>query len=125
MRFENANVRDILNFIGESTGINVLFDRDFVDRTITINVEGVTLEQALQQIMLTNQMFYKVLNERTIIVVQDTTAKRTQYEDQVVRTFFLSHADATEMQQLLTGIIRIAGHGRAAAVRRQQDRPTR
>src|SRR5262245_58839932 len=109
VRFQNASARDVLNFIGESTGINVIFDRDFPDRTISINVEGVTLEQALQQIMLTNQMFYKVLNERTILVIQDTTAKRTQFEDQVVRTFFLSHADATEMLQLLNGISRVAG----------------
>ncbi|MGQ0735485.1 MAG: hypothetical protein ACT4QD_17755 [Acidobacteriota bacterium] len=111
VRFVNANVRDVLNFIGESTGINVIFDRDFPERTITINVEGVTLEEALQQIMVTNQMFYKVVNDRTILVIQDTTAKRLQFEDQVVRTFFLSHADATEMQQLLIGIIRIAGVG--------------
>jgi general secretion pathway protein D len=110
VQFVNANVRDVLNFIGESTGINVIFDRDFpTDRTVTIDLEGVTLEQALQHIMVTNQMFYKVLNERTILVIQDTTQKRTQFEDQVVRTFFLSHADATEMSTLLTGIIRIAG----------------
>lgn len=109
VRFVNASARDVLNFIGEQTGINVLFDREFPDRTISINVDNVTLEQALQQIMVTNQMFYKVLNERTILVAQDTTQKRQQYEDQVVRTFFLSHADATEMQQLLIGIIRIAG----------------
>lgn len=109
VRFTNASARDVLAFIGQSTGINVIFDRDFVDRQISIDVEGVTLEQALQQIMVTNQMFYKVLNDRTILVVADTTAKRTQFEEQVVRTFFLSHADATEMQALLTGIIRIAG----------------
>ena len=109
VNFNNASVREILQFIGQATGINVLFDRDFVDRTTSINVEGVTLEQALQQLMLTNQLFYKVLNDRTIIVVQDTTAKRTQYEDQVVRTFFLSNADAQEVNQLLTGIIRLPG----------------
>jgi general secretion pathway protein D len=109
VRFENANARDVLNFIGESTGINVVFDREFADRTITINLDNVTLEEALQQIMVANQMFYKVINERTILVAQDTTAKRNQYEDQVVRTFFLSHADATEMQQLLITIIRVAG----------------
>jgi hypothetical protein len=49
------------------------------------------------------------LNERTIIVAADTTQKRTQYEEQVIRTFFLSHADATEISQLLTGIVRVAG----------------
>jgi general secretion pathway protein D len=109
VRFNNASVREILQFIGQATGINVLFDRDFVDRTTSIDVEGVTLEQALQQLMLTNQLFYKVLNDRTIIVVQDTAAKRTQYEDQVVKTFFLSNAEAQEVNQLLTGIIRLPG----------------
>ena len=111
VRFNNATIRDILIFMGEQTGINVTFDRDagtVVDRPITVNLEGVTLEQALQQIMLSNQLFYKVLNERTIIVAQDTTAKRNQYEEQVVRTFFLSHVDPTEMAQILA-VMRIAG----------------
>jgi type II secretory pathway component GspD/PulD (secretin) len=111
VRFNNATIRDILTFMGEQTGINVTFDRDagaVVDRPISVNLEGVTLEQALQQIMLSNQLFYKVLNERTIIVAQDTTAKRNQYEEQVVRTFFLSHVDPTEMAQILA-VMRIAG----------------
>ncbi len=108
VRFNNANIRDVLTFMGEQTGINVTFDRDFQDRQISINLEGVTLEQALQQIMLTNQLFYKVLNERTIVVAQDTTQKRNQYEEQVVRTFFLSHTDATEMAQILN-VMRVAG----------------
>ncbi|HYU78936.1 MAG TPA: secretin N-terminal domain-containing protein [Vicinamibacterales bacterium] len=108
VRFNNASLRDILTFIGEQTGINVMFDRDFQDRPVSVNLEGVTLEQALQQIMVSNQLFYKVLNPRTIIVAQDTTAKRLQYEEQVVRTFFLSHTDATEMAQIL-GVMRVAG----------------
>ena len=48
IRFTNAGIRDVLNFIGNSTGINVTYDRDFQDRSITIQLEGVTLEQALQ-----------------------------------------------------------------------------
>ncbi len=109
IRFTNAAIRDVLNFIGNATGINVTYDRDFQDRNITLTLEGVTLEQALQQIMIANQLFYKVLNERTIIIAADTTQKRTQYEEQVIRTFFLSHADATEISQMLTGIVRVAG----------------
>ena len=68
-------LRDVLNFIGDATGINVTFDRDFQDRTITLTLEGVTLEQALQQIMIANQLFYKVLNERTILVAATSTAE--------------------------------------------------
>ncbi|MCC7180597.1 MAG: tetratricopeptide repeat protein [Acidobacteria bacterium] len=109
IRFTNAGIRDVLNFIGNATGINVTYDRDFQDRSITLTLEGVTLEQALRQIMIANQLFYKVLDERTIIVAADTTQKRTQYEEQVIRTFFISHADATEISQLLGGIVRVAG----------------
>jgi type II secretory pathway component GspD/PulD (secretin) len=109
VNFVNTGLRDILTFIGNYSGINVTFDRDFQDRSITLKLEGVSLEQALQQIMIANQLFYKVLNERTIIVSADSTQKRTQYEEQVIRTFFISHADASELSQLLTALIRVAG----------------
>jgi general secretion pathway protein D len=109
VNFVNTSIRDILTFVGNYSGINVTFDRDFQDRTITVNMEGVTLEQALQQIMISNQLFYRVLNDRTIIVAADNTQKRTQYEEQVIRTFFISHADSTELSTLLTALVRVAG----------------
>ena len=105
LRFSNTSLRDLLNFIGNSTGINVTYDRDFQDKSVTVQLEGVTLEQALQQVMLANQIFYKVLNSRTIIIATDNTAKRQQYEEQVIRTFFVSHADATELAQLVNTVI--------------------
>jgi type II secretory pathway component GspD/PulD (secretin) len=109
INFVNTSLREILTFVGNYSGINVTFDRDFQDRSITVRLEGVSLEQALQQIMIANQLFYRVLNERTIIVAADSTQKRTQYEEQVIRTFFISHADATELNQLLISILRVAG----------------
>jgi general secretion pathway protein D len=109
VNFVNTSLRDILTFIGNYTGINVTFDRDFQDRAITLKLEGLSLEQALQQIMIANQLFYRVLNERTIIVAADSTQKRQQYEEQVIRTFFISHADASELNQTLTGLVRVAG----------------
>jgi general secretion pathway protein D len=109
VNFVNTSIRDILTFVGNYSGINVTFDRDFQDRSITLKLEGVSLEQALQQIMIANQLFYRVLNERTIIVAADNTQKRTQYEPQVIRTFFVSHADATELGTLLIQMVRVAG----------------
>ena len=105
LRFSNTSLRDLLSFIGSSTGINVTYDRDFQDRSVTVQLEGVTLNEALQQVMLSNQIFYKVLNERTIIIATDNTAKRQQYEEQVIKTFFISHADATELAQLVNTVI--------------------
>jgi len=107
LRFNNTSIRDILNFIGNSSGINVTYDRDFQDRSYTVQLDGVSLEQALNQILSANQLFYKVINERTIHVIPDTPPKRAQYEEQVIRTFFISHADATELAQLINTIIRV------------------
>ncbi|MBM3771950.1 MAG: hypothetical protein FJW27_11845 [Acidimicrobiia bacterium] len=109
LRFNNASLCDVLNFISSATGINVTYDRDVTDRPATVQLDGVTLEQALQQILTVNQLSYKVLSERSILVFPDTPPKHTQYGEQVVRTFYISHADVTELTQLLSSIIRLPG----------------
>jgi len=105
--FNNASLRDILNSMGMSTGINVTFERDYQDRVASVQLRGVTFEQALAQILSGNQLFFKVINERSIMVIPDTVQKRALYEEQVIRTFFVSHSDATELAQILNGVVRI------------------
>jgi type II secretory pathway component GspD/PulD (secretin) len=109
IRFTNASLRDILNFIASASGINITYDPGVQDRPYSIQLDGVTLEEALQQILTANTLFYKVLNERTIIVIPETPANRAKYEEQVIRTFFLSHADATELAQIVNTVIRSPG----------------
>jgi general secretion pathway protein D len=109
LHFNNVSLRDIMNAIGAAHGISVSFDREFADRAATVNLEGAPLEQALNQIMTMNQLSYKVLGEKSIFVFQDTPPKHAQYDDQVIRTFYLSHADSTEVQQILSTIIRLPG----------------
>ena len=105
-QFNNASLRDILDFIGNATGINVTYDQQFQDRTYTVRLEEVTIEEALNQILNANQHFYKVLNTRSVIIVPDTPQKRAQYEEQVIRTFYVSHADVAELATLLTQVVR-------------------
>ncbi len=107
LRFNNTSFKDALNFIAAQVGINVTFDREVVDRPMTIQLDDVTVEQALAQIMTMNQLSYKIINERSIFVFQDTQQKHTQYDEQVIRTFYIQHADATEMQQLISTLIRL------------------
>ena len=64
------------NFIANATGINITYDRDVADgRPISVQLDGVTLEQALNQIMTMAQLSYKVINEQSIFVFPDTTAE--------------------------------------------------
>jgi general secretion pathway protein D len=110
--FNNASVRDILNVIGSTAGINVTYDQQAesaVSRGYTVNLEGVTLEEALNQVLTANGLFYKVVNPRTIIVIPDIPAKRAQYEELVIKTFFLSHADATELTTMINQVARLPG----------------
>jgi general secretion pathway protein D len=107
LRFNNTSIRDILNFIAAATGVNITYDRDYQDRAYTVQLTGVTLEQALTQILSANQLFYKVINQNTIMVIPDTAQKRANYEEQVIRTFYVSHSDATELSQMINTIIRV------------------
>lgn len=109
IHFNNTSLRDILTFVANYTGINITYDRDVTDRLTTVQLDGVTLEQALNQIMQMNQLSYKVVSDRSIFIFQDTPTKHAQYDEQVVRTFYLSHADATEVSQTLSTIIRLPG----------------
>ena len=104
--FRETSLQDLIDFIGDATGINVSYDEQFQDCEVTIRIDGLTLEETLDHVLMINQHFYKVLNARAIIVVPETPQKRQQYEEQVIRTFYVSHADVAELSQLLSQIVR-------------------
>ena len=105
IRFTQASLRDILTFISNATGINVIYDASFNDRPVTVQLTG-SIEQALNTLLSSNGLFYTVLDERTIVVAQDTAPNRLKYERQVALTIPLSYVDATEIAQMLTAITR-------------------
>ncbi|MBS1817743.1 MAG: hypothetical protein JSU08_07430 [Acidobacteria bacterium] len=107
LSFRNANIRDILDALGSASGINVTYDPQVPQTAATVQLDGVTLEQALQQIMSVNQLSYKVTSERSILVFPDNAQKHAQYDDQVVQTFYVSNADVTELTQILSSLIRL------------------
>jgi general secretion pathway protein D len=109
IRYNNASLREILGAIAAATGINVTYDRQYQDRQYTVQLNGETLEQALSQILSVNQLSYKVLSERSILIFDDNAQKHGQYDDQVIQTFYLSNADATELAQLLSQAFRPPG----------------
>ena len=108
-RFNQASLRDIVNTLAEAAGIQVQYERDFQDRTVSLTLDRVTLGEALQQILTNSGNFYKVVNQRTILVITDNPQKRQQYDEQVVQTFFLSHSDAAEVTANLNNILNVPG----------------
>jgi general secretion pathway protein D len=107
LSFNNSSLRDILNYIGSLTGINIQYDQAYRDLPYTVTLEGVPLEEALQQILSVNGYFYKVLNPSTIVIAPDTPAGHQKYDELVMQVFYISHADIQEVSQALNTLMRI------------------
>jgi len=98
-------VKEIYNAIGKAYGFNVLFDPKLKDDRLAIELRDLTAEQALEMVMQGAGHFYKVLDENSIIIAEDTPQNRREYEDLVIKTFFLSNADVKDIDKLLRSLI--------------------
>jgi general secretion pathway protein D len=95
----------IYRALGQAFGINVLFDPNLRDQEISIDLKDVTAQAALETLMRAAGHFYKVMDEHSIIIAQDTPQNRRTYEDLVIQTFFLSNAEVKDMLTILRSLI--------------------
>src|SRR5713226_9334442 len=91
--------------IAKLAGITVIFDPDFPARRIPAKLNNVTLAQALDIVSLESKAFWKPVTENIIFVIPDQPAKRRDYEENVVRTFYLSNTvQAQDLTEIVTGL---------------------
>jgi len=91
--------------IGQLAGINVLFDPDYIPKQIKVELNGVTLEEALEICALESKTFWRPVTPNTIFVAQDNPAKRKELEQSVLKTFYLSNlSQPTELQDVVNAI---------------------
>jgi len=101
LTFSGASLREIYQALGRVVAVNFVFDPQFVDQTVNIDLRDLRLEQALDALGTIGQTFYRIADEKVITIVPDTPKKRQDYEQQVVKTLFLSNADPKETADLL------------------------
>jgi hypothetical protein len=103
-----GSIRELLRMISQMTGIGVTYEQSTgtaADRPFPYEIQNVSVEEALAQIMSANRLTYKVIGPNTIFVYADTPQLRQIYEDQYVQPFMLSHADAAEVAGLLNQLL--------------------
>ena len=107
MHFREKPPIQIFEALSKASGINFLFDDKVAADTkpITIDVGNVTLEKALDILMLQTKNFYKVVDEHTLLIAPDTRQKRQELEDMVIRTFYLSNGDTKQVVTLLRSLL--------------------
>jgi general secretion pathway protein D len=103
--FSNASSRMVFMALARFTSLSVVFDPAFRDQPITVDLRKNSLEDALTSLTASTHTFYRVTAQRTITIVPDTPAKRREYEESVVRTFYLSNADVKEVIDLLRVVV--------------------
>jgi len=81
--------------IGKLAGLNVLFDPDYTSRRIKIELNGVTLNEALDIVELESKTFWRAVTPNTIYVATDSKSKRQEVEPQVLKTFYVSNLSST------------------------------
>ncbi len=95
----------IYETIGKLAGINVLFDPDYTGRRVRIELNGVTLEDALEIVSFETKTFWRPVTPNTIFVAQDNPAKRKELEQNVIKTFYLSNlSQPTELQDVVNAM---------------------
>jgi len=101
LTFRDASSRDVFAAIARFAGIGLVFDPTFRDAPIAVDLRNASLEDALTSVAGATRTFFRLTAPKTIIVIPDTPAKRREYEEEVVRTFYLSNADLKETMDLL------------------------
>ncbi|HSB63998.1 MAG TPA: secretin N-terminal domain-containing protein, partial [Thermoanaerobaculia bacterium] len=101
----DTNIKKIYAALGAAAGINVIYDPQLKDDRFTLDLRGMTFQKALETAMRQAGHFYKVIDERTILIAQDTQQNRKEYEDLVIRTFFLSNGDVKDVSAMVRSIL--------------------
>ena len=99
--FRDASARAVFSALGQFGNVTVLFDPAFLDSALSIDLRDTTFDVALAAVSASTRNFFRVTAPGTVTIIPDTPAKRQEYEEEIVRTFFLSHADVQETIDLL------------------------
>src|SRR5260370_2668502 len=110
LKITNA-VQIIFDTIGKLAGITVTYDPDLPARRIPVDLNNLTLQQALDIVCLQSKTFWKPITENIIFIAQDTTQKHKDYDEQLVETFYLANTvqsqDLTEITNGLRQVLNL------------------
>ena len=105
LSFSGATLQQVFEALKQASGLNYMMDKDVrTDQRITMSVTAKPVEDVLRLLLATNQLERRVLDDDTLLIYPNTPAKATEYREMVVRTFYLSNADATKVAALLRTI---------------------
>jgi general secretion pathway protein D len=103
----DVTVRNVFEVLTRASGINFVFDRDVrTDQRTSIALRDATIEDAIRMALLTNQLEQKVLSDNTVFVYPNTPQKLREYQELVVKGFYVSNADVKQTANMIRTLVK-------------------
>ncbi|UGQ48749.1 secretin and TonB N-terminal domain-containing protein [Massilia endophytica] len=108
LEFRDASIKAIFDALSRTTGINFIFDKDVrPDQRTTVFLKQTSLDDAIDVILSTSQLEKKVLNASSVLIYPSTSAKLREYQDLVVRAFYLANVEAKQAANMLKTVLKL------------------
>jgi general secretion pathway protein D len=108
LEFRDAPLKQVFDALSRQSGLNFVFDKDVkLDQRTTVFARDTAIADALDALLATSQLAKKILSANTVLIYPNQPNKVKDYQEQVVRSFFLAHAEAKNVMTLLRGMARI------------------
>jgi general secretion pathway protein D len=102
LEFRNAQLKQVFDALAQQSGLKFIFDKDVrLDQKTTLFAPNTPISDAIDMLLATNQLGKKTLNANTLLLYPNTPAKQRDYQDMVVRAFFLANADPKQVMALI------------------------
>ena len=107
LEFRDAGLKSIFEIMARTAGINVVFDKDVKqDTKTTVFVRDTYIEDVFKLLLVTNQLTHKVLNENSVLIYPNTPAKQKEYQELMVRSFYVTNVDVKQMVAMVKGLVK-------------------
>jgi len=107
VEYRDATIKQVFETFSRSTGLNFVFDKDVrTEQRTTVFLKNVTAREAIDSVLLTNQLEQRALDRNTILIYPNTPAKHKDYQSQTVRGFFLTNAEAEQVATTIKTILK-------------------
>ena len=108
LQFNDATLRLVFESLSRSAGINILMDRDVKPNAkVTIFVKDISVTDAIDLILLQNQLEKRVINGNTMMIYPSNDAKKAEYEDLTIRSFQVTNADLKYLSTMLKNMLKL------------------
>ena len=105
--FKDAPIASVFDALVHATGINFIFDKDVrTDMRTSMNIKQKPMVDVLRVVLSMNQLSYRVLDENTILIYPNSAAKADEYEELIIRNFYLSHSNVQQTANMLKSMLK-------------------